>query len=260
MKTLYVNGDSFTFGMECLGDRDRTDENKQLAFPKYVADSLNCSTYINNSYNGATNDFIFKRTIFDLTQLENSGIDLSEVFVIIGWTSLHRIEIDGVGWLSQVPSWEEIMQNPEIQDDPSYPREFKEFGTIFANPGSGIKLTSWGRTYNIETDIIPWCARFIWTETVLMESQEARIIALHEILKAKGCNHLFLSTCVPLERTKHLDLTCKNFYNIHSDSFYEYALSNGFKNELREFNHFTPVPHISYANTLVDYIKTTLLA
>jgi hypothetical protein len=30
---LYANGDSFVYGMECLGDNSRLEENKKLSFP-----------------------------------------------------------------------------------------------------------------------------------------------------------------------------------------------------------------------------------
>ena len=65
MKILYANGDSFVFGMECIVDGNQHESNKELAFPKHIANKLNCETYINNAYNGATNEFIFRTTIFD---------------------------------------------------------------------------------------------------------------------------------------------------------------------------------------------------
>ena len=66
MDFLYANGDSFVFGMECLEDASTLELNKEYAFPKQLAKRLDCPTYINNAYNGATNDFIFRNTIFDL--------------------------------------------------------------------------------------------------------------------------------------------------------------------------------------------------
>ena len=71
MDVLYANGDSFVFGMECIKDFDRAEENKELAFPKHVAGGLGCSTYINNAYNGATNEFIFRNTILSVIYIIN---------------------------------------------------------------------------------------------------------------------------------------------------------------------------------------------
>ena len=98
-KLLYTIGDSFVYGMECLGDRDRSLANKNFAFPKYIADSLGCEIYINNSYPGAPNSFIFKQAVFDILNLENIVKNPKDVFVVIGITSLHRIEVSPDFWL-----------------------------------------------------------------------------------------------------------------------------------------------------------------
>ena len=71
-KILYASGDSFMFGMECLGDKSKTQENKQLAFPKYLSDMLNCDQYVNSSVCGATNEFIFRK-ISKLTKIKKKN-------------------------------------------------------------------------------------------------------------------------------------------------------------------------------------------
>lgn len=49
-KLLYANGDSFTFGMEILGDNDRKQENKNHAYPKILAKKLGIPDVYNGSF------------------------------------------------------------------------------------------------------------------------------------------------------------------------------------------------------------------
>jgi hypothetical protein len=254
-KILYANGDSFTFGMECLGDFDRTLANRDLAFPKYISDYLNCEQYINNAYNGASNDFIFKRTLLDLIELEQQGVDPRDVFVLVGWSSLHRIEIDGDRWMEQIPNF----MSEDLKNDPSWPREYSDFGVIFANPGSGIRLTVGDTVLSVDRDIIPFCAHFLWTDVVQIATQETRMIALHETLKSKGYDHVFASMCHPFLKTNYIDNYSKNFYNVTKSSFYDYAVVN-YPTEMRKHNHFTTVPHENYAKELFKYIKSNCIS
>lgn len=249
-KILYACGDSFMYGMECLGDKDKTVENKQLAFPKYLSDKLGYK-YINNSVCGATNEFIFRKTILDLADFEKNGTQPQDVFVVIGITSLHRIEIDGERFYEPIENyWIE-----KSKDNPNFPTEYWTGKTIFCNPGSGYATTDpLGNTVDTAVLITPWCSQFLWTETVQMPQQEARMIALHELLKAKGYKHIFVNTVCPLLRTSCIDVNCKNFVNIDTDSFYTFA-NTKYPTEKRIWNHFTTIPHKEYSEILYDYIN-----
>jgi hypothetical protein len=254
-KVLYANGDSFVFGMESIEDCSKDPRNKNYAFPKFIADKLGYDSYINNAYNGATNEFIFRQTIFDLQILENQGINPKDVFVVIGWTALNRVEVDGGGYLDQIPGFDVAMNLP---DGPGSSPEFKDFGTMFVNPGIGLTFIKHGKKIDINQEIVNWCGKYLWTEAVQLPSQEARMIALHEILKVKGYKHIFVNTVCPLERTTQLDLTCKNFYKIDSESFYMYV-SDLYKNELRKWNHYSSVAHKGYAEHLLNYIEKNII-
>jgi len=260
-KLLYANGDSMLFGMECLKDGCKDEENKQLAFPKHISDALGCSEYINNSHNGATNEFTFKTTLTDLQKLEAAGHDPKDVFVVIGVTSLHRIEIDGAGWFGEYPHIIQNLKQMKNEKFLGYPDEFEKFNTMFVQPGLEVDMMLGGKMYSLGRDIVPWCVKYLWTETVQLESQEARMIALHEILKLKGYDHIFVNSVCPLERTKHIDVACKNFYKIdqHGHAFWEYAVTKYGDSERRRYNHFTPVPHESFGKELVDYIVTNII-
>lgn len=255
-KVLYASGDSFVFGMECKSDHSRDPENKNLSFPKYLSDMLRCETYINNSYNGATNEFIFRKTLFDLDDLESKGINPKDVFVVVGITSLHRLEIDGNRFFEQVP--QHFLK--QISEHPMFPIEHYEYGTIFSNPGFNFGVTHYksGTSINVETEIVPWASQFIWTETVQMKSQEARLIALHQFLQSRGYDHIFVNTVCALKRTTEIDTSNKNFYKLDSGSFYEWAKEH-YPEHLRKYNHFSTVPHSEYAKELFNYIDDKII-
>lgn len=253
-KLLYANGDSFVFGMECIEDRATDPENKLLAFPKYLADKLGASTYINNAYNGATNDFIFKNTIIDLKKLENEGHNPEDIFVVIGITSLHRTEFDAYGWVGEGPELENVLETMKKEKFVGYPEVFEKNKTFFVNPTFHLDLKIRGRYYSIQDDIVTFCARYLWTDNVQLKSQEARLIALHDILTLKGYRHLFVNTVHPLPKVETLDITDKNFYKIDTDTFWSYGALT-FPNEHRMHNHFSTVPHKAYADLLFEHIQ-----
>jgi len=251
METLYTNGDSFVFGMECLGANSKQLENKNHSFPAHLAKLLNCSRYINNAHNGATNEFIFRKTMLDLMSFEQQGHDLSKFFVLIGITSLQRTEVDAGFILSTLSPWdkENLINNDE------FPQEIIDYNTIFLNPGCAFQFSKNLFSPKIFTkNITQFVGQYLWTEPVQLEAQEARIIALQQFFKYKKIKHLFVNTVCPLERTVHLDLTDPYFYKINSDSFYNFAFTN-YPEERQIKNHFTPLPHKEYATILADYIK-----
>lgn len=255
-RILYANGDSFVAGMECIGDDDRSEENKEYAFTKHIAAGLGCKTYINNAYNGATNSFIFNNTIFDLMELEKKGVLPSDVFVVIGFTTLTRVEIDGDRWFSNIPGFD----IDDYRDTPQYPLEYRDHKLLFANPNSGIEVynSQSNHTLTMQNGIIPLCVDYLWTDPVQLPSQEARIIALHEFLKLKGYDHIFVNTCNPLLNTNHVDTACKNFYLIDTGSFYEFGLDN-YPGEKRKCGHFSSAVHAKYSEIILEYIQTTEL-
>lgn len=257
-KILYANGDSFVFGMECIPDKIKSEENKQLAFPKYFADLLGCKQYINNAYNGATNDFIFRKTIIDLQELEKSGASPSDVFVIIGITSLQRSEIDGDNWLGGQKYFDELFLTPDARNFVAYPAEYLIGKTMFVQPGLELDVLIHGREHSLSKHIKPFLTQFLWWESVQLESQEARIIALHDYLTLKGYDHVFVNTVCPLERSTNIDFSCKNFYKLNTDSFWKFAYTNYIKEE-RPCRHFSTVPHKAYASVIYDYVKNKIL-
>jgi hypothetical protein len=255
-KILYTTGDSFVAGMECLGNGNVANENKELAFAKHVATALTCDQYINNAYNGASNDFIFKQAILDLDQLEREGVDPRDVFVVVGFTSLQRIELDGARLFE---GYRDSKGNPlgtDVSSAPIPPNEFIDYGTVFVTP-SNVLLgeNQQGTIVNMLEPLYPFITQYLWTDPVLKHSQASKIYALHTILKLKGYQHVIVSTCTD---ELHLPDSLNFFSPLGCKSFYEYALTN-YPEEIRSHNHFSPLPHKMYAEELIAHIKDNIL-
>jgi hypothetical protein len=240
MKTLYCNGDSFIFGMECLGDHSRDENNKEFAFPAHVRASLGCTTYINNAYSGATNDFIFRTTVADLIELEKSGSDPADVFVLIGWTSLDRSFIDADAF--------------PITKALNLAEEATDHGIIFVNPGFRANLSSEidDGTVDISKKIVPFLVNHIWTDPVLLPTLRAQITCLEEFLKSKGYQYAFVATCGNYDNFTLLQDSAHWFWP-KERTFAEWAFKNYNSNKRAE-HHFDSKTHTEFGNLLVDYI------
>lgn len=246
-KNFYANGDSFVFGMESIGDCSTSEENKDYSFSKFLADSLKCSNYINNSYCGASNDFIFRQTIFDIT---NNKLDPNETFILVGWTSLNRIEVDSQGYLDQLPNFLLSKEGPLGE---AAPREHIDHSILFVNPGWEMSFKKDNTIINRGKEITDWCTKYIWRDHLQVPIIESKIISLHHMLKYLGYNHLFVNTVANLPFTKHLDTKCVNFYNLDTDSFFQWGLKNAPEYH-RKWNHFSFEAHKKYAGELYEYI------
>ena len=249
-KVLYANGDSFVFGMECIGDFNKEERNKELAFSKYIASELKCETYINNAYNGATNEFIFRTTLFDLIELENSGINPADIFVLVGWTSINRTEVNGKGFYDKIPNYRH--NEAHLLTSPDASIEYRDYKTLFINPTAGHFVEFNNKKYDTQDEILPFCVNYLWADHLQLPQTEAKIIALHTYLKSKGYRHLFINTVESYNFSRLPEST--SFFNLTNSSFYNWAVTN-YKNNQRLANHFDPIPHIEYGKMLVDYIS-----
>jgi len=242
MKTLYCNGDSFIFGMECLADHSRIESNKELSFPGYVQTALGCSTYINNAYSGASNDFIFRTTVEDLIELEKSGTSPNDVFVIIGWTSLDRSMIAA----SAFPATSLI-------------EEAIDHGVIFVNPGFRTTLISEfsDGASNLAIKVVPFLVNNIWTETVQLPTHQAQVACLEEFLKSKGYQYVFVATCGNYDNFTMLQDSVHWFWP-KERTFANWAFKNH-NSHVRAEHHFDAETHAEFGKLLVDYITENKL-
>jgi hypothetical protein len=251
MNTLYANGDSFVFGMECMGDGNKSEANKDLAFAQHIAQSLDCEHYINNAYNGATNEFIFRSTILDLIARQQAGHKPEDTFVVIGWTSLHRFEISADGWFNACSDGARLHVDPSIS-------EYADYGTLFVNPHSNvwIAMGSDKPTWDTEQDIAPFLARYVWHDHMQAPQQEVRVIALKSWLEQQGYKYIFLNMCGD-HNTCSLD-TGPGMYKLNTESFYDWSKQHHPTGMMKN-NHFGPDVHRAYGAMLVEYIKERII-
>lgn len=251
-KLFYTNGDSFVYGMECLGHTNRSQQNKLQSFPNEIRLALGYESYMNNSYLGATNDFIFTQTLLDLEKLKKQGFSPDNVFVLIGWTSLFRIEIDGDRWLEQIPGSSNWVDKNQYSED--FPKEYTDYETLFVNVSSGLMIDNAYKFYDIRDSVVPFCAKYLWTDTVMNPQQDARIFAMDAYLKSQGYRYLFVNTVFPFPKLKYTDCSSTNYYDAENGSFLKFATEN-YPEEKREHHHFSSVPHQAYAQLLINHIK-----
>jgi len=252
-KILYANGDSFVFGMEILGNDDRNFENKNKSFAAHLANSLG-RTLINNSYNSCTNDFIFRKTIIDLENFIKEGTKPDDIFVVIGWTALHREEIVARHVLDYYHAGKAYKFKSDSQ-------EHTDFGTFFISPSHSQKMrivaNGTVQTIDIVKDAAEFCSMFFWEDDFQQEKAESKILALQNYLEHKGFRYLFVNTCGTYKEFKLIDHTNPRIFSF-AHSFFEWGKEKYPKN-IRLKNHFDEIPHKDYADLLLDYITKNSL-
>lgn len=249
IKTLYANGDSFVFGMEAIADSSRDLENKNFSFPKHIAEAYNLQ-YLNNAYNSSTNEFIFRRTIFDLEKLLDVS-NAEEIFVLIGWTSLYREEIAAKQMFEFF-----IAENNHISVDPN-DQEYHNFGTFFINPNQShdisLRKNDYVKQFNMSAQIRDFCAMYLWDDQLQTAKLTALMIALHNYLKIKGFKHLFVNCCNSITEPVTFPIDACVIHN-WEESFYSWGRKK-YPNLIREKNHFHHKVHKEYADILLKYIN-----
>jgi len=99
MKTLYANGDSWTYGDEI--------PNTSLAgcytskyygtWPWYLSRELSIPLCINDAVGAGSNDRIYRRTCTYIINYISAGYDPKELMIVLGWTTPERTELGIAG-------------------------------------------------------------------------------------------------------------------------------------------------------------------
>ena len=170
--------------------------------------------------------------------------------MVIGWTSLHRIEVDSRGYLDQLPEFLLSKDGPLGQ---SAPREHRDHNVVFVNPSWQVEFNKDGKEINHGKEIVNWCTKYIWRQNLQIPQLEAKIVALHHMLNSLGYDHIFVNTVENLPGTSILDTSCKNFYKLDTDSFFQWAMQN-MPEHHRPWNHFSSAAHEKYAHLLYNFM------
>jgi len=250
---VYANGDSFVFGMEILGDDSRDPANKNLSFVKKIADSMGAD-YINNAYNSATNEFIFRKTLIDLEKLEQEGINPADVFVIVGWTALHREEIVGKYLLD----YYHVGRSYKFKSDS---QEYTDFGTFFISPSHSQKMrivaNGTVQTIDLVGPAAEFCSMCLWDDDFQQEKLETKILALQNYLEHKGYRYIFVNTCCTLGSNKLINFNSPNLFQFNK-SFFDWG-KEYYPDSLKLKNHFDETAHTEFAKLVIDHINQNSL-
>ena len=263
-KILYANGCSFTFGMEILGDDDDTLENKQFAYPAEIGKLLNINQIRNASYCGATNEFIFRKTIENLLEMEELGNNPRDTFVVIGWTSINRAELSGLDWTINAVRDKllhnlKLKERRDIQKYEPNANEFSHFGTYFVSPNRGVAFKD---SYFITDDIIDFLVEYVWEDDLEYEKWFVQQEALQNFLNHRGYDFLMFNATGKFELDKFNPWTknlMKNFnYSSYIDpiNFSMFDWVNEFyPNEIMAASHPSKKAHQKFAEYLYQYIN-----
>lgn len=260
IELVYACGDSFTAGMEILGDSDKREENKNFSYPGQLSRLLKSPKYINNAFHGASNDFITRQTIKDLLELERQGNDPSKTLVTIGWSSIYRSELYVK---DTIENFIKISPVPLPPTSNIKLREFHELGVFFVNPnfhfGFGPGISNFRIEKDFSQDAVKFCTDFLWNEELEFEKWYSNAILLKNFLENKGYKFLFVNNVHPLEQHGRLvdsidELLIPNYYNPRSFHFQQWCMAF-FRQFKRKEGHYAEEPHKKFAETLFNYIQ-----
>jgi len=268
-KMLYANGDSFTYGMEILGDNDRKQENKDHAYPALLAKKLEISEVYNGSFLGAPNEFIFRQTMFELLELENQGYKPEEVLVVVGWTVPFRSEVNLKNTVEDSGFKAKV-----ISDDPAaltnltaYP-EFNAWGNIFISGFAGTKYQVNDTTAIDITDARDFHVDYIWDWDLEYNKWFSYVIALEHFLRARGYDFVFFNAIHPfnLDLDKLTSQAKRYRHMLQGDNYYQFLDwgwsdwgQKKFPDTVTQFGHFDGEMHNTFSNMLLKHIEHFIL-
>lgn len=95
MKLLYANGDSWTHGDElsAFDDIDQTSVRYYNSWPWKLSQILDIPVCVNDAQGGTGNLRIFRRTNEFIYRWIGSGKSVSDLLVVVGWSTPERTEI-----------------------------------------------------------------------------------------------------------------------------------------------------------------------
>lgn len=268
-KVLYANGDSFTYGMEILGDNDRSQQNKNFAYPAKLAELMGIPQVFNGSFLGASNEFIFRQTMFELTELERQGHKPEDVLVVVGWTVPFRAEInlkakveDAIHGVKVVS--EDSRAKTMLTDYP----EFNAWGNIFISAFAGTKYQVNNNSAIDIEDAKQFHIDYVWDWDLEYNRFFSYVLALEHFLKAKGYDFVFFNAihAFNLDIDKLNNQAKKYRHLLQGDNYYRFLDwgwsdwgQKKYPSEVTEYGHFTGKMHNMLAVDLKKYVDAYIL-
>ena len=239
---MIIAGCSHTAGSEIDGSED-SKYNRQHSYGNVLAEKLGY-TPINIAEPASTNSTIARSVLQWFSEEYNK--DEMEVFVLIGWTEVTRLEA------------------PHHRHCPY--SKYSPYGDYSASTGEHYKRINMGYPGADEEEkaIIKEYHRFMATNEKYLELVSANLVLqLQYFLCSINVDYLMCNTLHMFgKRDQHntfylnqIDHT--KYYNIedNTQSFYTKYKELGYKNEKAKYWHHNETPHSLYAEELYNYIK-----
>jgi hypothetical protein len=240
-KIMLISGCSHTSGSEIDGNEDG-EYNRLHSFGGVLAQKMNYMP-VNIAEPGSTNPTI-ARSILEWFSAEYDP-DQMEVFVVIGWTEITRMEVptERISWYDQNSThWE------------WYPESNRYYWRI--NMG-------WPGHDPEEKELIAKYHRFIAENERYLEIATLNLILqLQYFLKSHGIDYIMCSTMPIVTKNTHTDfyIGCvdRDKYMDFMDNdkaFYWYYKNLGYQNPKAKYFHHDSTPHRLYAEKLYNFIE-----
>ena len=239
---MIIAGCSHTSGSEIDGTED-SKYNRQYSYGNILAEKLGY-TPINIAEPGSTNPTIARSVLQWFSEEYNK--DEMEVFVLIGWTEVTRLEA------------------PDTRVCPY--SKFSPYGDYSASTGENFKRVNLGYPGNDaeEKIVIAEYHRFMARNEKYLELISLNLVLqLQYFFNSIDIDYLMCNTLHMFDkRDKHntfylnqIDHT--KYYNIedNTQSFYTKYKELGYKNDKAKYWHHNEIPHSLYAEELFNFIK-----
>lgn len=254
---LYACGDSFTSGMEILEDKSLAEENKAHAYPMHITDLMGIRDHHNSALPGATNEFIARQTIMDLLRFKQEGQDLSKIFVVIGWSSICRLEVSAKDEIKMLKA--QGMWPPGGMT--SY--ELSLFGTNFvnANINKFILDKDGNKVFDFGDEAQEFCARYLWDDELEYEKWFTNISLLKSFFELHNIKYFMHNTVHPWNSLLKIrpNVVGANYFDKRYYQYDTFALMEwGDKHYpylRRAEGHFQKQVHVKFAEMVYPYIK-----
>jgi hypothetical protein len=249
--------------MEILGDNDCTRENKQFAYTAELGKLLNVGSVRNEAYCGATNEFIFRKTIENLLEMEALGYNPKDTFVVIGWTSICRSELSGLDWTLNAAKDKlklfniNLSDKREMQNHMSGNNEFHHFGTYFVAPNRHVEFEN----KDFVDDVIDFLVEYVWRDDLEYEKWFVQQEALKNFLHHRGYDFLMFNATGKFDLdkfnvwTKNLmkNFDYKNYIDPMNFSMFDWV-NEFYPNHLMEASHPNKNAHQKFAEFLAQHV------
>ncbi len=229
-KTIfYANGDSMVFGTDLdlenqLNYFDFTEHQRKAGFTGIISDTLKYDEYLNKAIPGGSNERVYRKTVFNISNLLKS-YNPEDIFVLIGLSSPLRKEF----FMEEYNNWYPfIVAHTPINDNEKLVWD----AIISTNTEKGFYTTDF--------------LHILGVQNFLMRNKIPYLIT-----KALGNTEEYLHRKTYIPEPIRNQLYSKRFYS--EMSFWQFVEKRGLPRGIS--HHPLEEGHAAWANHLLEYIR-----